>query len=63
MRIFKDWLKIRNGRTAVQLDVQRRLVVDGDRLYATLSFNAPLSVLDAATGEVIKTIEGTEETK
>ncbi len=40
----------------------RRLVAAGDRLYATLGFRAPLSVLDAPSGETIATLEGTEGT-
>lgn len=32
----------------------RRLVADGDRIYATLAYRAPVSVLDAASGEKIR---------
>lgn len=39
------------------------MVSDGDRLYVTLGYNAPLSILDATTGELIKTVEGTEHTE
>jgi len=38
----------------------RRLVAIGDEVYTTLGINAPLSALDAATGEVIRTYEGTK---
>jgi len=55
----KDWTTIRGGRTVVPEENQRRLVVDGDRLYATLGFLAPLAVLDAATGNVLMTLEET----
>ncbi len=37
----------------------RRLVADGDRVYVTLSLDAPLTALDAATGETVRTYEGT----
>ncbi len=37
----------------------RRLVAVGDRVYVTLGFDAPLTALDAATGETIRTYEGT----
>lgn len=37
----------------------RRLVADRDRLYVTLGYEAPVSILDAATGEQMQTIEGT----
>jgi len=40
----------------------RRLVALGDRVYVTLGIDAPLSVLDAATGKTIKTYAGTEHT-
>ncbi|MHC4352756.1 MAG: outer membrane protein assembly factor BamB family protein [Planctomycetota bacterium] len=41
----------------------RRLVAAGDRVYITLGIDAPLSVLDAATGETIRTYEGTKATE
>ena len=58
-----DWTTVRAGRTKVPEDNQQRLVIAGDRLFATLRFNAPLSVLDAATGEVIRTVAGAENTR
>ena len=42
--------------------VPRCLVGEGDRLFVTLGYDAPVSVLDAATGETLTTYEGTEET-
>ncbi|MBM3334291.1 class I SAM-dependent methyltransferase, partial [Candidatus Sumerlaeota bacterium] len=41
----------------------RRLVAMGDRVYVTLAIDAPLAVLDAATGEIIRTYEGTKATE
>ncbi|NQU20449.1 MAG: PQQ-binding-like beta-propeller repeat protein, partial [Candidatus Nealsonbacteria bacterium] len=41
----------------------RRLVAVGDRVYATLGLHAPVSMLDAATGETLKTFEATEHTE
>jgi len=44
--------------------LQRRLVADGNRLYVTLGLHAPLSAVDATTGETLKVYErtrGTEE--
>jgi outer membrane protein assembly factor BamB len=61
--IDQDWTEIRSGRTVVPSENQRRLVADGDRLYATLGFQAPLSILNAATGEVLAVVEGTSPTK
>ncbi len=40
----------------------RRLVATGDRIYVTLGIEAPLSEIDAATGEVLRTFVGTDET-
>jgi outer membrane protein assembly factor BamB len=40
----------------------RRLVAAGDRVFVTLGINAPLSELDAATGETVRTFEKTEQT-
>lgn len=37
----------------------RRIVASGDRLYVTLGYEAPVSVLDAATGEVLQVFEET----
>ncbi len=58
----KDWTAMRAARTDVPNENQRRIVVDGDRLYATLSYRAPMSILKAATGEIISTIEATRGT-
>ena len=55
----KEWTTITGGRTLLPDQNQRRLVADGDRLYATLSFDAPLSILDAATGETRFLVEPT----
>jgi len=41
----------------------RRLVAIGDRLYVTMGIDAPLSVLDAATGKTIRTYDGTKTTE
>ena len=50
------------GQTPRQL--QRRLVAVGNRVYVTLGLHAPLTAVDAATGEVLKVYEetyGTDE--
>jgi len=39
--------------------IHRRLVTSGDRVYATLAFSGPVSVLDARTGTVLKTFADT----
>ena len=59
----QDWTEIRGARTVVPNENQRRLVADGDRVYATLGFQAPLAILNAANGEVLATVEGTSPVK
>ena len=41
----------------------RRLVAVGDRVYVTLGIDAPLSVLDARTGETVATFDDTKVTE
>ncbi len=41
----------------------RRLVAVGNRVYVTLGLDAPVSVLDAATGKILKVLPGTERTE
>lgn len=43
--------------------LQRRLIAVKDRVYVTLGLHAPLSAVDAATGEVLKVYDGTEGTE
>ena len=43
-------------------ELPRRLVAVGDCVYVTLGYNKPVTALDAATGEVVRTYEGTENT-
>ncbi len=59
----KDWTVLSGTRTNVPPENQRRLVADGDRLYATLSYRAPMSILDATTGKTITTIDATRGTR
>jgi outer membrane protein assembly factor BamB len=42
--------------------VPRRIVAEGERVYVTLGYDAPVSVLDAATGEILSTLEQSEGT-
>ena len=41
----------------------RRLLAEGDTVYVTLGLHAPVTALDAATGEVSRTFAGTEFTQ
>ena len=54
-----DWTTITGGRTVVPDENQRRVVVDGDRLFVTMSYLAPLTILDAATGQTLATVAET----
>ncbi len=55
----QDWTTIRAARTIVPEENQRRIVVDGPRVYGTLGYRSPLSILDAATGETLTTVNQT----
>ncbi len=41
----------------------RRLVADGDRLFATLSYRAPVTLLDGATGKTLREYPETKNTE
>jgi len=58
----KDWTTLRGKRTNVPGENQRLIVADGDRLYTTLSYRDAMSILDAATGDIIDTVEATQGT-
>jgi len=58
----KDWTTLRGRRTDVPNENHRRLVAVGDRLYATLGYRDGMSILDAATGEILTTVEATRGT-
>ncbi|MFV1963985.1 MAG: PQQ-binding-like beta-propeller repeat protein [Pirellulaceae bacterium] len=55
---FSRMQRLKSGPT----DLPRRLVANGDTVYATLALDAPVTALDAATGETRKTYEGTKGT-
>jgi len=44
-------------------DIARRLVAVGDRVYVTLGYGQPVTALDAATGETLRTYAGTDGTQ
>jgi len=56
----KTWFSNRPGD--MPLDIRKRLVAVGDRVYVTLGHRAPASELDARTGEILKTYAGAEPT-
>jgi len=58
-----NWVdKMRHFRSG-PVHLPRRLVTVGENVFVTLGLDAPLSVLDAATGEILKTLQGTERTE
>jgi outer membrane protein assembly factor BamB len=59
---WRQWSTAWLGRFNQPTQLPKRLVAVGERVYVTLGFNAPLTALDAATGKILKTYEGTEGT-
>ena len=60
----KDWTVLRGKRTDVPSNNQRLIVADDQRVYATLTYRGALSIIDAASGEIISTVDaaaGTSE--
>ncbi len=58
---FREWNTV--GMWSAPLTLQRRLVTDGEHVYFTFGYkNAPVTVLDAATGQTVRVLEGTEGT-
>ena len=45
---------------SVPKTVPRRIVAEGDRLFVTLGYTAPVSILDAATGKVLGLCAGSD---
>jgi len=63
-RQLSDWSPAEWGNYGFRsnpLVLPRRLVADGNRAFATLSYRGPLTVLDAATGETLRVCEGTAD--
>ena len=59
-RPIGKWLSHLCGWTQGPRQIQRKLVAVGDRVYVTLGFHAPLSALDAASGETVRVYPDTE---
>ena len=54
-----SWGGAKGGKKVGPAQVNRRLVAVGDRVYAPLGDGAPVSVLDAATGQIIRVLDET----
>jgi len=59
----KKWNDMVGLRTKTPGDYVYRMVADGERLYFTLGKPEPVSIIDAATGEVIAICKGSENPK
>ncbi|MHB8901035.1 MAG: outer membrane protein assembly factor BamB family protein, partial [Thermoguttaceae bacterium] len=56
----ETWFNTRPGD--MPLNIQKCLVASGDKVYATLGYRAPVTQLDARTGDILQTYAGTEGT-
>ena len=61
-RKIDSWRSQLIPRKCGPAQLPRRLVAVGDTVYATLGLEAPVSAIDAATGETIRTLDGTAGT-
>lgn len=57
------WIGNLYGLKSGPATLPRRLVVAGKRVCVTLGIEAPVSVIDVDTGEIVRTIAGTEGTE
>jgi hypothetical protein len=62
-RPLESWENITHWMKSTPVQLTRRLVVVDNRVYVTLGIFAPVTALDAATGEVLKVYNGTEKTQ
>ena len=56
---LSNWQGAQGGKKVGPAQVNRRLVAVDDRVYAQLGDDLPVSVLDAATGEVLRVLDKT----
>jgi len=59
-RELSAWPGAKGGKKVGPAQVHRRLVASGDRVYATLADPGPVSVLNAADGQLLRTLSETE---
>ncbi len=59
-RQIDHWEGILRGFRSGPSEISRRLVAVDDRVYVTLGYDKPVTALDAATGETVRTYEGTD---
>ncbi len=58
---LSSWTNIMRRFRSGPVQLQRLLVTDGERVFVTMGLNEPVSVLDAATGQEITVLAGTEK--
>jgi outer membrane protein assembly factor BamB len=56
---LSSWGGARGGKKVGPAQVNRRLVASDDKVFVTLAEFAPVSVLNAATGELLRTLQDT----
>jgi len=59
-RKIPEWASKEFGLKSGPAHLLRRLVAVGDRVYVTLSIDAPVTILDAASGKTLATCEGSQ---
>jgi outer membrane protein assembly factor BamB len=59
-RPLKSWFSHLVGWTTSPIQLQRRMVAVGDRVYVPLTYHGPVSVLDAKSGDLLKTFAETQ---
>ena len=59
-RPITSWESQLRGFRSGPPEIGRRMVVSGDRVYVSLGYGEPVSVLDAPTGKQLSTLAGTE---
>ena len=57
---FAEWEPVTRHIKSTPIQLQRRLAAIGDTVYCTPGFDTPITAFDAATGEILRTYEGTE---
>ena len=62
-RPIGTWFSHLHGLKSGPADLPRKLVAVGDRVYVTLGLGAPVTALDAATGETVRTYTGTKNAR
>ena len=62
-RPLKSWHTTSSYVKFVPTQIQRRAAAIGDKVYCTLGYDEPISVLDAPSGKILQTLAGTANTR